>query len=155
MRWLLIAVLITACATNKPGVYRVPAVADVQAAPQTVLATARQWLGEHGFVVTGGSESHVTATSDLRTVEGRTMDAWSGMESDTLAFDCGGPPAGGRGYVTEAVVSVTVEPGSVQGACVVRVNMQPRQATWGLHQCVSTGLVERSIMEAIGATPRP
>lgn len=154
MRWLLIALLAAGCAGVGRGTYQVPAGGHVASSPATVLAEARQWLGSHGFVVTGGSDAHVTATTDLRMVEGRTHDPWSGLSSDTLAFDCGGPPAGGRGYVTEAVVSVTVEPSATTGTTLVRVTMQPRAATWGLQGCVSTGLVEGMLLEAIGATPR-
>lgn len=154
MRWILIALITTACAGVGRGTYQVPTGGDVASSPATVLAEARQWCADNGFVVTGSSESHITATSDLRSVEGRTTDTWSGIEHQRLAFDCGGPPAGGRGYVTEAVLSVTAEAGAMTGTTRVRVTMQPRAATWGLQGCVSTGLVEGELLEALGATPR-
>lgn len=151
LKWIALTLIVIGCASNQPGTYTVPGQATIQASPETVLAAARQWCADNDFVVTASSSNHLTASSNLRRVEGREQDTWSGLTHKQLAFDCGGPPAGGRGYVTDALLSVTCEAGSLSGTTLVRVTMAPKEATWGLHQCTSTGLVERSLLAAVGS----
>lgn len=160
MRWipLLMVVTLAGCVTPyKPGTYTPPTSALIPHSREVATAKAVQWCAANGAVVTSQSDAAVIARMDLAKAERRQWSAVSGYShTGTLMVDCGGVDTGKPIYAEIANITMTFsEHGGTGAGTELTVAVVPEGATYGRGMdCVSTGAIERSVMEALGAAPR-
>lgn len=151
MKWLLI--LLAGCASVTQGTYTPRTTHQAQLTREECVVRVVQWCARNGFNVTTQTDNAVTATSDLRVIEGRGYDGMTGITHQRLAIDCGGPPAGGRGYARKVTLTVTFVSSGAMTATDCTSIVTVDDATWRRDGCVSTGLIESSLWEGLSHAP--